>query len=96
MYLSISNIVSNENKRYCISRYIFNASTIHNCTQLKLGIFWTQIRSVPNEITSWRSCTSDVSCVSGDTVSSATGGEFVVGSLSFVIVMHEMISNVFL
>ena len=29
--LSTRNIVSNKNERYCVSRHIFNASTVNNC-----------------------------------------------------------------
>ena len=36
---SIRSIISNKNERYFVPIHIFNANTIHSCTELKLRDF---------------------------------------------------------
>ena len=68
MHLSIHNIISSQNERYCVSRHVFNANTINNCMQI--SHFLEKIKSLPNEIKICRISTSNISCGSGELVSS--------------------------
>ena len=69
VHLSIRNIVSNKTERNFASIRMFNANTIHNCMPLKLRDVLKKIRSLSNEMTMCRICTSNVSCDSGEIVS---------------------------
>ena len=68
VHLSIRNIVSNKNERYCVSRHSFNANPIHDCMQLKSKDFLTKSRSLLIEIKMCRTCISNVSCGRGEMV----------------------------
>ena len=75
VHLRIHNMVSNKNIHYCVSRYIFNAKTIHNCMQLKLRYFLEKKLILSNEIKMQLHIMLHTSCDYDEMVSGATGGE---------------------
>ena len=65
--------------------------SIYSCMQLKLGNVMINIKSLRNEIKMCIIGTSNVSCGSGEMMSGASGGEFVIEETRTIVCLYNTI-----